>query len=162
MSNIYTMIKTPTLVTEKGHESVRKTLHVSSDNEYKVRIGIILAQHDLEKCGVLEICRKCGFDDSHTLSALRSCSYSHTYIEYATDSFYVELLSCNKYIARIDLSNKELRVTQEMEYMLHGMYACDRNTCIQHIVHLACFCHNFRANMNRIAGIYNPDDKYNH
>lgn len=161
MSNIYTMIKTPTLVAEKGHESVKKRFHVSSANTYKVRIGLILMKHDLENCGVLELCRKCGFDDSYTLSALRSCSWSHTYIEYATDRFYVELLSCYKYIARINLENKELRVTQEIADMLDGRYACDRNTCIQHIVHLACFCHNFRVNLNNIAGVYNPDDKYN-
>lgn len=162
MSNIYTMIKTPTLVAEKGHESVRKTLHVSSDNAVAVEIGLILTAHDVKKCGVLELCRKCGLDDVDTLKALRQCEWDRNYLHYTTNSYYVECISKDKGIARINMEDyAKLYITQEIADMLHGRVVYDKWTTIQHIKDLALFCSYYGLNINNVAGIFNVNDKYN-
>lgn len=161
-NSILTMFTTPTLTEEKEHESVRKTLHVSSDNVDEVKINAILTEHNIENCGVLELCRKCGFADADILKALQESEWDRDYLHYTVkDGYYIECLSCRTYIARADVEHGwKLCVTQDMYDILHGSNT-HGNVGIQHIKDLALFCRYYNLDINNIAGIYSTEDKFN-
>lgn len=160
MSDIFAIVNTPTLV-EEGHKNVKNVQHTTQDNVYKVMIDLILQEHRADKWGVVDICKKCGFNESEILRALKRCDWCTNWLEYTTPGgYFIECMSRDRYIARIHLDSHELKVVQEVADILEGRATMDPMDCVQYIVDIARFCKRFHTRPDEISGVYNPADKF--